>query len=83
MNARPNDKRRHDTVIVNLRAQLKHEQQLRHAAEQNASRFHALLIAERIRKTGRELEAEEDEAAEVARLDGLRRDWPVKRKDAA
>lgn len=45
---RPNDKRRHDEVIVRLRAELSDERQARLAAERNAMRFHAMLLAERI-----------------------------------
>lgn len=49
MSARPNDKRRHDAVIVKLRAELRDERARRIEAEANARRFHAQVLEARIR----------------------------------
>jgi hypothetical protein len=49
MTARPLFKVDRDRRITDLKAEVERERALRLEAERNANRFHALLIAERIR----------------------------------
>ena len=48
--ARPNHKVRFDERLLALQTEVSRERTLRLAAERNARNFHALLIAERIRR---------------------------------
>jgi hypothetical protein len=50
--ARPGRNRptEHERIVANLKWQLRYERRLRRKAEQEAARFQALLLAERVRK---------------------------------
>lgn len=47
--ARPNDKRRHDLLVVGLKQRVRELERQLAASERNAMQFHALMIQARVR----------------------------------